>query len=299
MHKHWLSACLLAVLPALSGCLYHTHKVQQPVAAGPAVNATVAQLVSGLNDRYNAVQSLTATVDFAASTGGVHTGKQTDITPFRGYILMRKPNMLRVLGLVPVLHTTAFDLASDGDTFKLVIPPKSKAIQGSNAVTERSANPLENLRPDIFLDSILVRSVTPGRLVYLTTRSETVRDAKTKHLIETPEYDLLIGDERPAQSQGLGVRVIRPTRVVRFSRVDLLPSEQEIYDAEGEVATKVTYGAYQTFGTLKFPSSITINRPIDEYQIQITVQKVSANLPLANEQFQLKIPVGYQVNTLK
>ncbi len=299
MHKRWLSACLLGILPALSGCLYHTHKVQQPRIAGPSINANVAQLVAGVNARYDAIQSLNATVEFTASTGGERKGKQTDITPFRGYILLRKPNMLRVLGLVPVLHTRAFDLASDGSTFKLLIPPKSRAIEGSNSVTQKSSNPLENLRPDIFLNSMLVRSVAPGRLVYLTSHAEVQPDPKTKQLIETPEYDLLIGDEGPSKDDRLGVRVIRPTRVIHFSRVDLLPHGEDIYDGEGEVATKVTYGPYQSFGTLKFPSSITINRPLEEYQIMIRLQKVTANLPLSDEQFQLKVPEGYQVRTLQ
>lgn len=267
--------------------------------AGRAINANVAQLVAGVNQRYDSIQSLNAAVEFTASTGGARKGKQTDITPFRGYILLRKPNMLRVLGLVPVLHTRAFDLASDGSAFKLLIPPKSRAIEGSNAVTQKSSNALENLRPDIFLNSILIRSVAPGRLVYLTSHAEVQADAKTKQLIETPEYDLLIGDEGPSKDDSLGVRVIRPTRVIHFSRIDLLPDGQDIYDGEGEVATKVTYGPYQNFGVLKFPSSITINRPLEEYQILIKVQKVTANLPLSDEQFQLKVPEGYQVRKLQ
>jgi len=95
----------LAVLPCLSGCLYHTHKVEKTTIAGPAMDASVAQLVNGVNDRYAAINSLTATVDFQATTGGARQGKQTDITPFHGYILLRKPSMLRVLALLPVVRT--------------------------------------------------------------------------------------------------------------------------------------------------------------------------------------------------
>jgi hypothetical protein len=83
-----------------------------------------------------------------------------------------------VLALLPVVRTHAFDLASDGTTFKLVIPPKSKAIVGKNTVTKRSANELENLRPDFFLDSVVVKPVTPERLVYVTRGSELRRQGK-------------------------------------------------------------------------------------------------------------------------
>jgi hypothetical protein len=296
MQRRWWSVGFLAVLPWLSGCLYHTHKVEKTTLAGPAMDATVTQLVNGVNDRYEAINSLTATVDFQATTGGARQGKQTDITPFHGYILLRKPAMLRVLALLPVVRTHAFDLASDGKTFKLVIPPKSRAVVGSNTVTTPSANGLENLRPDIFLDSVLVKSITPERLVYLTSTSETRREGKK--LMETPEYQLLIGEDIQEDTH-LQVRVIKPTRVIRFSRLTLLPIGQDIYGEDGGVETHVEYGPYRQFGTAHMPSSIVIQRPREAYQITISVQKVLINQPLPDKQFELKIPSDYKVQTLQ
>lgn len=295
MQRRWWSVGFLAVLPWLSGCLYHTHKVEKTTLAGPAMDATVAQLVNGVNDRYTAIDSLTATVDFQATTGGARQGKQTDITPFHGYILLRKPAMLRVLALLPVVRTHAFDLASDGKTFKLVIPPKSRAVVGSNTVTRPSTNGLENLRPDIFLDSVLVKSITPERLVYLTSTSEIRRDGKK--LVETPEYQLLIGED-VQEDPHLQVRVIKPTRVIRFSRLTLLPIGQDIYGEDGGVETHVEYGPYRQFGAEHMPSSIVIQRPRESYQITISVQKVLINQPLPDKQFELEIPPDYKVQTL-
>ena len=87
-------------------------------------------------------------------------------------MLFRKPKMLRVLILVPVLHTDALDLASDGNTFKLYLIPRSnKVIEGKNSVTsKRAANPMENLRPNVFLDSILVPSISPDQIVSVIQR---------------------------------------------------------------------------------------------------------------------------------
>jgi hypothetical protein len=298
MQKRWWSVGFLAVLPWLSGCLYHTHKVEKTSLAGPPMDASVAQLVNGVNDRYAAINSLTATVDFQATTGGARQGKQTDITPFHGYILLRKPAMLHVIALLPVVRTHAFELTSDGKTFKLVIPPKSRAIVGSNTVMKPSTNALENLRPDIFLDSMLVKSITPARLVYLTSTSETRR--QDKKLVETPEYELHIGEEDPQATDGLKVRVIKATRVIRFSRLTLLPIGQDIYGEDGGVETHVEYGPYKQFGTAHMPSSIVIERPREAYRITISVQKVLVNQPpLGDEQFALKIPSDYKVQTLQ
>jgi hypothetical protein len=287
----------LAVLPWLSGCLYHTHKVEKTTLAGPAMDASVAQLVNGVNDRYSAISSLTATVDFQATTGGARQGKQTDITPFHGYILLRKPAMLRVVGLLPVVHLHAFDLASDGQTFKLVIPPRSRAIVGTNKVTKPSANSIENMRPDIFLDSVLIKSIEPERLVYLTNTTQTHR--QDKKLVETPEYDLHVGEEDPQATDGLKVHVLKPMRVIRFSRLTLLPIGQDIYDADGGVETHVEYGPYKQFEGARMPSSIVIERPREAFRITITVQQVVVNQPIKDDNFALKIPPAYKVQTLQ
>ncbi len=290
---------LLALLvPALTGCLSHTHKLQQPKLAGVALNADAVQLVEAINHRYDQVNSLTATVEFAASVGGAHKGQETDYTSIPGYILFRKPTMLRVLGLVPVLRTHAFDLASNGENFTLLIPPKSRAIIGSNAVTKPAANPLENMRPEFFLQAILIHSIPPDRIVSLTNSSSTTMDTRNKQLLETPQYELTVFDPgKEGGSPGV-VKVFRARQVIKFSRVNLMPTEQDIYNKDGDMATQVLYGPYQTFNGLLYPSTITINRPLEEYRIALTVEKITFNQPLPDEQFQSKVPAGYKVQSM-
>ena|ERR1700722_2518843 len=291
---------LALLLPVLTGCLSRTHKLQQPKLAGPVQNADVVQLVEAINRRYAQVNSLTAPVDFSASVGGAHKGKQTDYTSIHGYILYRKPQMLRVLGLVPVLHTHAFDLASDGSTFVLVIPPKSQAIEGSTTSTGHAANPLENLRPDIFLDSLVIRNISADEIVSLTNSSETTLDpkSKSKQLIETPQYDLAILSTASAGTSTGPVRIAKPQRVIHFSRADLMPTELDVYDSSGDVETKVTYGPYQSYGGIPFPTTITINRPLDEFRLVLTIEKVTLNPTLPDEQFHAEVPKSYKVQKL-
>ena len=133
-------------------------------------------------------------MDFAASVGGAHKGQETDYTSIHGFILLRKPEMLRVLGYwCRWFALRAFDLASDGHTFTLLIPPRSRAISGKQFGDQAmAANPLENLRPDIFFDSVLIRRISPDRIVSLTNSSSTTLDPRTKQLIETRNYDLTV-----------------------------------------------------------------------------------------------------------
>jgi hypothetical protein len=298
MRRDWLKFLALLV-PVLTGCLSHTRKLQQPKLAGVALDADAVQLVEAVNRRYEQVNSLAATVDFAASVGGAHKGQQTDYTSIHGYIRMRKPQMLRVLGYLPVVRLRAFDLASDGKTFTMLIPPRSRAIEGSNSVTTPAANAMENLRPDIFLDSLLIHSVSADSMVSLTNSSQTKLEPKTKQLIEQPQYDLTVlkpGERSP--SPGLP-QLVTPLRVIHFNRINLLPIGQDIYNAAGDLETQVVYGPYQDFSGIQFPGAITINRSLEELRITITVEKLVLNQPLADDQFELKVPPEYKVQKLQ
>ena len=117
----------------------HPQAAAVQAGRGSARTPTPTQLVEAINHRYDQMNSLTATVDFAASVGGAAQG-QADGLHLHPRVSFSFANrkMLRVLGLVPVLHTHLFDLASDGSTFTLLIPPRSRAIIGSNSVTTQS-----------------------------------------------------------------------------------------------------------------------------------------------------------------
>jgi outer membrane lipoprotein-sorting protein len=283
MRKDWLK-CLALLVPVMTGCLSHTRKLQQPKLVGPVMNADAVQLVEAVNQRYAQVTSLSATVDFAASVGGARKGKQTDYTSIHGYIRLRKPEMLRVLGYLPVVRLRAFDLVSDGKTFTLLIPPKDRAI--------------EDLRPEVFFNSILIRSISPDSIVSLTNSSQTRLDPKSKQLIEQPQYDLTVLQPGAPSSNAALARVAKPLRVIHFSRSNLKPTGQDIYDADGDLETQVTYGPYQDFNGSQFPSTITIDQLLAEYKITLTVEKLVLNQPLADDQFELTVPEGYKVQKL-
>jgi hypothetical protein len=298
MRRDWLKFLALLV-PVLTGCLSHTRSLQKPKLAGVALDADAVQLVEAVNLRYDQVTSLKATVDFAASVGGAHKGKETDYTSIHGYIRLRKPAMLRVLGYLPVVRLRAFDLVSDGKTFTMLIPPRSRAIQGSNSVTTPAANPMENLRPDVFFDSILIQSISADSIVSLTNSSQTTLEPKTKQLIEQPQYDLTVlkpGERSP--SPGLP-QLGTPLRVIHFNRLNLLPMGQDIYNAAGDLETQVMYGPYQDFNGTQFPGTITISRLLDELKITLTVEKLDLNQPLADDQFELKVPDDYKIQKLQ
>jgi outer membrane lipoprotein-sorting protein len=294
MKRREYKTALLLLLPTLSGCFVHTRTVKQAKMPDVIRSATADQLVESVNEQCQAIKSLSATVQFQATEGGPRKGKEKTYTSFSGYILLRKPEAVRVIGLVPVLHTRAFDMASDGNTFKLLIYyPHNHVIEGSNTVTKESPNPLENLRPKIFFDSLLINCIQPDDLVTLTTDSETNIDPKSKQLMLDPQYDLTVVRRKPDSQE------LIPQRVIHFSRVDMHTVQEDIYDPEGSIQTQAIYGPMQQFGPQTFPGTITIKRPLEEYQIVITIQKINVNLTLNDDQFEIKIPEGTPVRKLE
>lgn len=278
------------VLPLLlSGCFVLSTTRKLPIPRPPSMVQTVEpeQLVEQLNRRWAALNSLNATVDIQASVLKSKEGIAKDYTTIRGIILMRKPEMLRVYGRVPVIGTRMFDMVSDGQVFTLYIPSKNKVVKGANALKKKSANQVENMRPGFFLDAMLVRGLEPGDLYAVTAETDTLADATKKHLYIVPEYVISIMRNNPGSKQ------LTPVRVITIHRDDLLPYEQDLYDSEGDLETQVTYADYRDFGTSKYPSTVTIKRPLEEYQIVLTVENVQENQPLTDDQFQINnIPAG-------
>ncbi len=296
MKSMWRGLCtlgILAPLSLLSGCLFTTRKLPVPKAPAMVQTVTPDQLVQRMNQRWDQMETLNATVEIQASVLNSREGVAKDYTSFRGHILMRKPGMLRVLGQVPVIGMTMFDMASDGKTFSLYIPSRKKVVEGSNRLRRKSIHQVENLRPGFFFDAMMVRGLEPDDLYSVTADADTMVDASKKHLLMVPEYVLSIMRRQPGRNE------LTPVRVVTFHRDDLMPYRQDLYDADGNLETEVIYARYADFGSGKYPSVVTIRRPMEEYQAVLHVEKVVENMPLTDEQFHIKVPEGTDLQKLE
>lgn len=291
-----LTAAALPLILPLGGCLsLFTSTRKAPVAVPPAAVKTVTpeELVSQVNAQWNQFESLTATVEILASRLKPEKGVATDYPTFRANLLAKKPGMLRFLGHVPVVQTKMFDMATDGTSFTLVIPPKSLVYTGLNANKGTSPNWYENLRPGFLFDAVVVRGLASDDLYSVISQTIPEQDKKTKRLISMPEYVLNIVRRRPNSQE------LYPIRVIHFRRTDLLPYQQDLYDDTGRLETQIIYGPYQDFNGATYPSTITLKRPLENYQLSATVERVSLNTPLTDQQFREEIPSGYKTVELK
>src|SRR5215471_13653061 len=191
--KQPLALAAIGLLPALTGCLTHTRIVPKTRVADVIISTSLDAMAKQLASRYDALQTFNASVEISATTGGGLQGKETQSLAFSGYILMRKPEFLRVLLLLPVVRTQALDMVSDGENFKLLIPPRKRAIVGSNKLTTVSKNGLENLRPEVIFDSLFIQGPEQNQIISMTTDIRVIESGKKKQdLIEEPAYAVQI-----------------------------------------------------------------------------------------------------------
>ncbi len=88
-------------------------------------------------------------------------------------------------------------------------------------------------------------------------------------------------------------------RVITFHRDDLLPYQQDLYDAEGNLETQVFYSDYADYGKSRYPASVTIKRPLEEFQVILSVENVEENMELKDDQFQIKLPEETTIQKLE
>jgi outer membrane lipoprotein-sorting protein len=277
----------LLALP-LSGCLFRSHKVEQPLSTAPLKTATQQQLIDYINSQAEQIHTMEATVDIDTSVGGEKKGKVTEYEEIRGYVLARKPSMLRMIGLMPIVRNRAFDMVSDGQDFKLWIPPKNRFIVGRNDVeTVNPSQPLENLRPQQIYDALLLQHIdTEREIAVMENDIETVTDAKG-HKIRRADYVLDV-IQKKNQDWILSRKIV-------FSRADLLPHHQLLYDDKGNLVTNARYGDYRGDNGVNFPWQIEISRPQEEYDITLNIVKLELNQSLPDDRFVLEQPPGVQV----
>ena len=283
----WALVLFLGVLPT-TGCLFRTRPVEETYSKAPLQESSQSALINNINQQAEKIQSLKATVDIDTSVGGAKKGHQTDYKEIRGYVLARKPAMLHMIGLLPIVRTTAFDMVSNGQEFKLWIPPRNRFVTGRNNVQTHNADqPMESIRPQDIYEALLIRPIDPEReIAVLENSNEILHDAKG-HRVLQEDYELVV-IRKGEQGWALSRKIV-------FSRTDLKPHRQYIYDEQGKLVTDARYADYKDNDGISFPSRIEIFRPQEEYDITLNMLKLEINTPLRDDQFALEQPPGAEV----
>jgi outer membrane lipoprotein-sorting protein len=268
--------CFVAL--GLSGCLARRRAISQK---GGGTNKTLLvadkqTLLDSIARQFEAVRDFSAQVNMVPALGSAEKSKITEYKDILAYILFRKPNDIRLIGLYPVVRTKAFDMVSTGLDFKLYVPSRNRFLVGRNEIVHASANKLENLRPQHFLDAMMVRPVdTATEKVILENYTDEDNAFYVLHVVH---------------ENGNGQLTL--ARTIWFGRENLMLARQLIFDADGNILTDARYSDWKAYDNVPFPKHIEINRPRDEYAVVIDVVKMDVNKGVSQDKFVLEQPEG-------
>ncbi len=277
-----LLACLLSSCLGTNRNIFRRHKLVK--GTSPALKvATRDELNAIIARTYNAIQSFSAKANLTASSGSVDSAHIVEYPSAPGVIFFRKPDDIRIQATMPYVGTLAFDMVSNGRTFRFYLPKNNTFVQGLNSAPATSANKMENLRPEAFLSSMLIRPWDP------TTESVMLKD-------DTDEEDALYRLEFNGKADD-GTPV--PGREVWFDRQDLSIVRQKIYDVKGNTLSDTSYSEWRSFSGVDFPGHIDINRRKDQYGVTIQIVKMDMNKEITSSQFVLVQPEGSKLQVIE
>jgi|SRR5579871_4637 len=269
----------------LTSCLARQRAIPRlkSAATQKLLTADKEALLRILESESQLVNTLTATVDMVPSLGSANKGKITEYKDFDAYIRYKKPTDIRIIGLLPVVRTTAFDMVANGSDFRLYLPTRNRLIEGRNEPPAKpSPNKLENMRPQVFLDALFIRP--PGA-------------NETSEAIDFTDEDNAVYILHIFGTGSDGKPLI--ARTIWFDRLTLHIQRQISFDEKGEILSYVRYNGWKNHNGVSFPNVIDINRPQDEYGVVMTVEKVEINKPITDDKFVMQPPPeGTEVQVL-
>jgi len=282
MKRNWERMIWLAVSAAACSCGGHvvTKSTQVPVVERPiAKEATQEELLERYNAFAQSVQSINATLELKPTAGSKYSGVINEYHEVKAFLLASRPYSVRMVGQVPVVGKTVFDMSSDAQNFEVYIPSKNKFLIGPVTLERQSSKPIENLRPQHLLEAVLWPEVRKEEIVL----SEEFNDESGRYYVLT----VLRG--------GYKSEILRK---IWFDRTDLRVARLESYGPKGALLSDVHYRNWQPVApgsTMEYPMQITIERPHDEYRLDLTISKISLNEALTAEQFKLEPPAGAEI----
>lgn len=293
MHIRVLTWTVWVTLASLSfGCGGRTIKTTTtlPPQSKPVVrDATRDELLDKYNEIARAVKSVNATVELKPTAGSKYSGVIEEYHEVKAFLLAQRPASIRMIGQAPVVGTTIFDMASDSETFRVYIPSKIKFIAGPVATERTSEKPIENLRPQHLLDALLWPEIRKEESVLF----EEFNDEIARYYILT----VLRG--------GYRTEILRK---IWFNRADLQVSRLQAFGPKGVLLSDVHVSDWQPLVTGQeipastapdrlnaFPRQIRIDRPHDDYRLDLQIAKLALNERLPPDRFELDQPPGTEL----
>src|SRR5258705_10780072 len=274
------------------GCGGRTIKTttKLPPQSRPVVrDATREELLEKYNDIARGVKSVNAIVELRPTAGSKYSGVIEEYHEVKAFLLAQRPAQIRMVGQAQVIGKAIFDMGSDAETFRVYIPSKNKFLVGSVAVERSSDKPIENLRPQHLLEALLWPEVRKEEIVLF----EEFNDETARYYILT----VLRGGYRSEILRKIWFdrADLQVSRLQSFGPKGILLSDVHVSDWQPVVGDQEHPGPSAPGAVSAFPRQIRIERPHDDYRLDLQIIKLALNEDLPPERFKLDQPAGTEL----
>ncbi len=286
--RTWMAVATVAAISVGCAATRVSTKRNIPAARRVALEASREELLEKYNVLARGVKSINATVELKPTAGSEYSGVIEEYHEVKAFLLAERPAKIRMIGQAPVIGKTIFDMTSDGQTFQVSIPSKNKFLVGQVATERTSTKPIENLRPQHLLDALLWPEIRKEESVL----EEEFNDESGRYYVLT----VLRG--------GYQTEILRK---IWFDRADLQVARMQSYGPKGILVSDARLADWQPLvgdqeqlpatpaGVTSFPRDIRIERPHDDYRLELAITKLTLNAEIPAERFELQQPTGSEL----
>lgn len=286
-----LAVLLIAIVTSCTGCKKRT-TIKVPKAILQARSATLEELLHIVN-RLDGIQTLKASnikVEYTSEKkeGGLIELEKYPRAP--GYIMLKRPDSIRLVIQNPVVKNKEISLVSEGDEFHVWVHGRHKFYIGKNSSEELISDDLEEdteipLRAGHIFEAIFPESIP----------------------LKDPDLGYAVIEEKDAQAKYYVLTVdnihsfprIRSLRQFWIERVGLTISRQRIFNGAGQVVSDIHYSDPEQIDKYTLPGKINIERPLDGYTLELEVKDWVVNSVFKDDTFSLEPVEGVKVIRFK
>ncbi len=285
------ASCLC--ISAIIGCgVKEQIRFEVPEKIVQAKTAGLDELLA-IVESYNRIEDLKCSrLNLTLIEGKFESGTLDKYKNAPGYVLLRRPDSIRLVIQDPVMNFPQVDLLSTGDDFSLYIKSRKEFYTGKNSADKLFAEDLPHspeisIRPSHFFEAFLPEPLgidSPGTWVCM----EEDMDEHAKFYV----LSLLREERSPA---------IQILRKIWIERSSMTISKRRIFGEEGQVVSDIVYSDMVLEDGIALPLGIRMNRPEDGYIMEMKFERENwrINSGIKDDAFILKPPEGARIISLR
>jgi hypothetical protein len=279
----------LFILTAAGGCgIKKQINVEVPQKILQARTATLDELL-GIINNYERINNLScSSIKLTLVLGKRESGELDKYKKAPGYLVLRRPDSIRLVVQEPIIKTPQLDLLSVNDDFSIFIRSRNEFYTGKNSAKELVAEdapdaPEIPIRPGHLFKAILPQGISndlPGTRIIM----EEDMDPDANY------YALSICREGTARRDYI-------VRRIWIERSSLTIARQRLFGEDGQILSDIVYSNMNLTDGFYLPQEIHMDRPQDGYtfDMEFNSDRWRVNSDLRDKAFILTPPEGSRI----